>query len=53
MGKWLQSFAYRMEIRWWIFGLAGVLALLVAFFTVGRQAWKAAMTSPIKNLRSE
>ncbi|HET6253445.1 MAG TPA: ABC transporter permease [Puia sp.] len=53
MGKWLQSFAYRIEIRWWIFGLAGALALMVAFFTVGRQAWKAAMTSPIKNLKSE
>jgi putative ABC transport system permease protein len=53
MDKWLQSFAYRIQITWWIFGIAGILALLVAFFTVGRQAWKAAMASPIKNLRSE
>jgi len=53
MDKWLQSFAYRTAINWWIFGIAGFLALLVAFFTVGRQAWKAAMTSPVKNLRSE
>ena len=53
MDKWLQSFAYRIAISWWIFGIAGFLALLVAFFAVGRQAWKAAMTSPVKNLRSE
>ena len=53
MNKWLQSFAYRTAITWWIFCIAGLLALMVAFFTVGRQAWKAAMTSPIKNLRSE
>jgi len=53
MDKWLQSFAYRIKVSWWIFGIAGILALLVAFFTVGRQAWKAAMTSPVKNLRSE
>jgi putative ABC transport system permease protein len=53
MDKWLRDFAYRTSIPWWIFGIAGVLALLVAFFTICRQAWKAAMASPVKNLRSE
>jgi len=53
MDKWLQNFASRIGISWWIFGLSGFLALTVAFLTVAGQAWKAAMTSPVKNLRSE
>jgi len=53
MDKWLQNFANRIGISWWIFGLSGFLALTVAFLTVAGQAWKAAMTSPVKNLRSE
>jgi putative ABC transport system permease protein len=53
MDKWLENFASRIGISWWIFGLAGILAMLIAFFTVASQAWKAAMTSPIKNLKSE
>jgi putative ABC transport system permease protein len=53
MDIWLQNFASRIGISRWIFGLSGFLALMVAFLTVAGQAWKAAMTSPIKNLRSE
>ena len=53
MDKWLQNFANRIGINWWIFGLSGFLALTVAFLTVAGQAWKAAMTSPVRNLRSE
>ena len=53
MDSWLQSFAYRIDISWWVFGLAGVLAVLVAFVTVGGQAVKAAMANPVKALRSE
>lgn len=53
MNKWLQDFAYRVNIGWWIFIVAGVGALLIALFTVSTQALKAAFTNPIKNLRSE
>ncbi len=53
MDKWLQNFASRIGISWWIFGISGFLALTIAFLTVAGQAWKAAMTSPVKNLRSE
>ena len=51
--KWLQSFAYRIEIRWWFFAVAGVAALLVALLTVSFQAIKAAVANPVKSLRSE
>ena len=53
MNKWLQDFAYRINVGWWIFIVAGVAALLIALFTVSTQALKAAFTNPIKNLRSE
>jgi putative ABC transport system permease protein len=53
MDSWLQSFAYRIGISWWVFGLAGLMAVLVAFVTVGGQAMKAAMENPVKALRSE
>jgi putative ABC transport system permease protein len=53
MDSWLQSFAYRVGISWWVFGMAGVLAALVAFVTVGGQAMKAAAANPVKALRSE
>jgi len=53
MSRWLQSFAYRIEIRWWIFVVAGVAALLVALFTVSFQAIKAAVANPVTSLRSE
>ena len=53
MNEWLQDFAYRIEISWWVFALAGVLALLIALLTVSFQAVKAALANPVKSLRSE
>jgi putative ABC transport system permease protein len=51
--KWLQDFAYRINIGWWIFALAGVIALLIAMLTVSFQAVKAAIANPVKALRTE
>lgn len=51
--KWLQDFAYKVEISWWIFLFAGILALLIAYITVAFQAIKAAIANPIKSLRTE
>jgi putative ABC transport system permease protein len=53
MYKWLQDFAYRINIQWWVFLLAGILALLIAFITISFQAIKAALANPVKSLRSE
>jgi putative ABC transport system permease protein len=53
MHKWLQDFAYRINISWWIFVVAGVSALLIALVTVSFQAIKAAMANPVKSLRTE
>jgi putative ABC transport system permease protein len=53
MHSWLQDFAYRISISWWIFVFAGVLALVIAFTTVSFQAIKAALMNPVKSLRSE
>jgi putative ABC transport system permease protein len=53
MNKWLQEFAYRINIYWWIFLAAGIMALLIALFTVSFQAIKAAIANPIKSLRTE
>jgi ABC-type antimicrobial peptide transport system permease subunit len=53
MSKWLQGFAYRVNISWWVFALAGILALLIALVTVSFQAIKAAIANPVKSLRTE
>jgi putative ABC transport system permease protein len=53
MNKWLQDFAYRIDIRWWVFALAGLSAVLIAFVTVSFQAIKAAVANPVSSLRSE
>lgn len=53
MSSWLEGFAYRIELGWWVFGIAGAAALLIALFTVSFQAIKAANTNPVTNLRSE
>ncbi|MXV51474.1 FtsX-like permease family protein [Pedobacter sp. HMF7647] len=53
MNGWLQNFAYRIDISWWIFLLAGLLAVLIAFATVSFQAIKAALANPVKSLRTE
>ncbi|GGB80920.1 ABC transporter permease [Dyadobacter sediminis] len=53
MSKWLQEFAYKIAISWWMFALAGLLSVAVALFTVSFQSVKAAMMNPVKSLRSE
>ena len=53
MNKWLEDFSYRVEIGWWVFAAAAVLAIVIAIITVSFQCIKAAMTSPVKSLRSE
>ena len=53
LNKWLQDFAYRINISWWIFIAAAVLALVVALLTVSAQAIKAALMNPVKSLRTE
>ncbi|RIK74854.1 hypothetical protein DCC62_14505 [candidate division KSB1 bacterium] len=53
MNKWLQNFAYRIEIGWWVFLLAGVMAMLIALATVCTQAIKAALANPVESLRYE
>jgi putative ABC transport system permease protein len=53
MSKWLQDFAYRINIQWWVFVLAGGMAVIIAFITVGYQSVKAALSNPVKSLRSE
>ncbi|TWI79352.1 putative ABC transport system permease protein [Lacibacter cauensis] len=53
MSTWLRDFAYRVSISWWVFGLAGFVALLIAVLTVSSHAIKAALTNPVKSLRNE
>jgi len=53
MSKWLQVFAYRVPITWWMFALAGIIALFIALFTVSFQAIKAAIANPVKSLKTE
>lgn len=53
MNEWLQNFAYRVNIEWWMFLIAGMMALIIAFLTISVQAIKAALANPINSLRSE
>ncbi|HTQ64429.1 MAG TPA: ABC transporter permease [Puia sp.] len=53
MSKWLENYAYHVNIAWWVFALAGALAIIIALFTIGYQAIRAALTNPVKNLRTE
>jgi putative ABC transport system permease protein len=53
MDKWLQDFAYRIQMQWWIFLMAGALALFIALATVSFQAVKAALMNPVRSLRTE
>ena len=53
IAKWLQNYQYRITIHWWVFAIAGVLAMLIALATVSFQAIKAALSNPVKSLRSE
>jgi len=53
MHRWLEDFAYRVDISWWVFALAGLLAIGIALLTVSFQSIKAALVNPVKSLRSE
>jgi putative ABC transport system permease protein len=53
MNKWLGDFAYRTGISWWVFALAAVVSIVIAFVTISTQAVKAAMMNPVKSLRTE
>ncbi len=53
MGKWLEDFSYRIEIGWWVFILAALLALIISIVTVSYQSIKAAIVNPVKSLRTE
>jgi putative ABC transport system permease protein len=53
MSRWLEDFAYRVSITWWVFCIAGILALLIAVLTVSFQAIKAAIANPVESLRTE
>lgn len=53
MNDWLQGFAYRIEIQWWMFAITGILAITLAFLTVGFQSLRAALANPAKSLKSE
>ncbi len=53
MDKWLQNFAYHVDIKWWVFALAGVTAITIALLTISYQTIKAALMNPVKSLKSE
>ena len=53
MNQWLKDFAYKVDLDWWVFALAGMLAVVIAMLTVGFQSIKAALMNPVKSLRSE
>jgi putative ABC transport system permease protein len=53
MNTWLKNFAYRIEISWWVFALAGGLAFVIALLTVSTQAIRAAVANPVESLRYE
>jgi putative ABC transport system permease protein len=53
MHKWLENFAYKTNLSWWIFALAGLLALGIALLAVSWQSWRAATRNPVEALRYE
>ena len=53
VNQWLQGYAYRIDVQWWVFVIAGGGAILIAFATVSFQSVKAAVANPVKSLRSE
>lgn len=53
MNRWLENFAYKTTLSWWIFALAGIIALCIALFTVSWQTWRAASRNPVEALRYE
>ena len=53
MNKWLQNFAYKTELSWWVFVAAGGIAFVIALFTVSWQSFRAATRNPVEALRYE
>ncbi len=53
MSRWLESFAYRIEMQWWMFALAGVAAFVIAMLTVGYQSLRAAVANPVDSIKTE
>jgi ABC-type antimicrobial peptide transport system permease subunit len=53
MNKWLQDYSYRIQINWIIFAVSGLMAIIIAIITVSFQAGKAAMTNPVKSIKTE
>jgi putative ABC transport system permease protein len=53
MHAWLQDFAYRVDLSWWIFALAAIISILIAFAVLSYEAVKTALANPVKSLRSE
>ncbi|GAA4410573.1 ABC transporter permease [Nibrella viscosa] len=53
MNRWLQDFAYKIDLEWWVFALAGVVAIVIALLTVSFQSIKAALMNPVRSLRTE
>src|SRR5579871_116997 len=53
MNKWLEDFAYRIDVSWWMIAIAGLLAILIALITVSLQTIRAAIANPVKSLRTE
>jgi putative ABC transport system permease protein len=53
MHKWLENYAYKTALSWWIFGLAGLSAIIIALITVSAQSWKSAGSNPVEALRYE
>jgi putative ABC transport system permease protein len=53
MNKWLQDFAYKIPIGWWMFAIAAIIVVLIALVTISFQSIRAALMNPVKSLRSE
>jgi putative ABC transport system permease protein len=53
MTKWLQDFAYRINISWWVFGFSALVTIVIALLTISFQTIKAAIANPVKSLRTE
>ena len=53
MNRWLENFAYRTSMSWWVFAASGIAMILIALLTLSIQTIRAAMTNPVKSLRSE
>ncbi|HUS00969.1 MAG TPA: FtsX-like permease family protein, partial [Chitinophagaceae bacterium] len=53
VNKWLDGFTYKISVQWWVFAVAGLVTLIIAFITISLQAIKTAIANPVKNLRTE